>query len=133
MSGRTLTEDVMQVVRGTSRPMRSRPHPLPLVRRLVDGSDGAAAMTVLMNELRAGERVLRHSHNVEEILMVTAGRCEFTVGSDTTELAAGDAVIVPPRTVHGFRTVGSEPAAVTAVLASPDPRMVWSEEPEQPE
>jgi quercetin dioxygenase-like cupin family protein len=108
--------------------MNSRPYPLPLVRRLVDGADGATALTVLMNELRSGERVPDHIHNVEEILMVTAGRCEFVVGSSTTELAAGDAVIVPPRTVHGFRAVGPQPAAVTAVLASPDPQMVWTEE-----
>ncbi len=118
----------MQIVRGAERPMRSRPYPLPLVKRLVDGSDGATAMTVLMNELRPPEGVSRHRHDVEEILVVTAGRCEVTVGSATAELAAGDAVVVPPGTVHAFRAVGPQPAAVTAVLASPDPRMLWIED-----
>lgn len=100
--------------------MLTRPHPLPTLQRLVDSTTGAHALTVLRNDLRAGEIVPEHRHDVEEVLVVVSGRCRVDAGGESAELHAGDAVTVPPHTLHGFRHAGTGPAGVIAVLAAPD-------------
>jgi quercetin dioxygenase-like cupin family protein len=110
----------VRIVRGADRPKAIRPHPLPSLQRLVDRAAGSAAMTVLRNDLVSGQAVPEHSHDVEEILIVTAGAVHVDVAGSAETAAAGDAVIVPPHTAHSFRHASDGPATVFAVLASPD-------------
>ena len=50
-----------------------------------------------------------HIHpDAEEIVVVTCGRGEATIGSETHEVAAQDVVYVPPSTEHEFRNTGEE-------------------------
>jgi quercetin dioxygenase-like cupin family protein len=115
----------MKIVRSVDRPRRVRAHPLPVLQRLVDGTVGAEALTVWRNELAPGEQVLRHSHDVEEVLLVLTGHCRVLTDSDAADLLPGDAVIVPPGTPHGFRALGPADTSVVAVLASADPQVEW--------
>jgi quercetin dioxygenase-like cupin family protein len=111
---------VVPVIRGGDRPALRRPSPLPLLQRLVDRDNGSEAMTVLVNTFAGDENVPDHTHDVEEILVVTRGRVTFTVGAAGVDAVAGDAVVVPPGTVHGIRHTGTGEATVIAVLASAD-------------
>jgi len=115
----------MYVVTAASRPPERRPPPLPTLQRLVDGTTGSTTTTILINKLAPDERVPAHVHDVEEILLVTAGRCEVAAGGFVVEVAAGDAVVVPADETHAFRQIGTGRAAVTAILASPDPTFSW--------
>jgi quercetin dioxygenase-like cupin family protein len=108
------------ISRGADRPPVARPHPLPTLQRLVDREAGSSTMTVLRNDLVSGEVVPEHTHDVEEVLIVTAGCVQVDLAGTLDTAAAGDAVIVPPNTVHSFRHVHEGPATVFAVLASPD-------------
>jgi quercetin dioxygenase-like cupin family protein len=108
----------MQVIRSTARPTLVRRAPLPTLQRLVDGDVGARATTILVNQFTAGQRVPDHTHDVEEVLVVTAGQCVVSLAEAEDVLAAGDAVVVPPGTVHSIRHVGDLPATVIAVLAT---------------
>lgn len=63
----------MRVVRGKDHLPVVREHPLPPVQRLIDHASGAESLTILINELRAGEQVSEHSHEVEEVLLVMSG------------------------------------------------------------
>ncbi len=110
----------MTVVRGSERPVAFRGEGLPTLQRLVDREAGSSAMTVLVNEFRADQQVPTHSHEVEEVLVVTQGTCRFQVGEVTITASEGDAVIVPPHTAHGIAHVGHGQATVVAVLASAD-------------
>ena len=110
----------MQVIRATARPTVVRRAPLPTLQRLVDGDVGACATTVLVNQFIAGQRVPAHKHDVEEVIVVTAGRCVVSLADAEDVLAAGDAVVVPPGTAHSIRHVGDLPATVIAVLAAAD-------------
>jgi quercetin dioxygenase-like cupin family protein len=110
----------VHIARGSDRPPVVRPHPLPSLQRLVDRAAGSVSMTVLRNDLVTGQAVPEHSHDVEEILIVTAGAVRVEVGNNAEIVDAGDAVIVPPHTAHSFRHALDEPATVFAVLASPD-------------
>ena len=110
----------MHIVRRADRPPVVRPHPLPSLQRLVDRAAGSTTTTVLRNDLVSGESVPEHSHDVEEILIVTAGAVRVEVAGTTEIVDAGDAVIVPAHTAHSFRHTLEEPATVFAVLASPD-------------
>jgi quercetin dioxygenase-like cupin family protein len=107
-------------VRGSNRPAVVRAEPLPTLQRLVDRDAGSNEVTILVNELSEGQRVPEHVHDVEEVLIVTAGQCSVQVGDETAIVGAGDAVIVRPNTPHGFRHVGTTSATIIAVLASPD-------------
>ena len=110
----------MQVVRSGERPTVERARPLPTLQRLVDRGAGATSVTVLVNKLLAGQRVPEHVHEIEEVLLVVAGRCQVRVGGETALAEAGDAVIVPPNTAHSFEHAGVDGTTVMAVLASPD-------------
>jgi quercetin dioxygenase-like cupin family protein len=61
-----------------------------------------------------------HSHpGNEELLYVLEGTLRYTVGSDTRDLRAGEAMATPPGVVHGF----SNPHAVTVralIINTPD-------------
>jgi quercetin dioxygenase-like cupin family protein len=65
----------MSIVRRGDRPVLVRGPRLPTLQRLVDRASGSDAVTVLINTFTSGEAVPEHTHEVEEVLLVTAGEC----------------------------------------------------------
>ena len=63
----------MSIVRRDDRPVLVRGPGLPTLQRLVDRAGGSDAVTVLVNVFTNGEAVPEHTHEVEEVLLVTAG------------------------------------------------------------
>jgi quercetin dioxygenase-like cupin family protein len=58
---------------------------------------------------------IRHKHPGEEIIYVLEGSLEYAIdGRPTATYEAGDALLVPPETVHAVRNVGSGEAAELA-------------------
>jgi quercetin dioxygenase-like cupin family protein len=108
----------VNIVRAADRPIVARRPPLPTIQRLVDSDAGAQSTTIIVNKINEGQLVPTHQHDVEEILLVTAGQCLVTVGDDNAVVTAGDAVIIPPGTDHAIRHV-NQTADVIGVLASP--------------
>jgi quercetin dioxygenase-like cupin family protein len=109
------------LVRGQDRPHLTRPAPFAPLQTLVSRDTGASALTVLVNQLSPGQRIPAHRHDVEEVLIVTAGTCVVRGADVELTAAAGDAVIVPPGVEHDFHATGS--ATVIGVLASGQPRI----------
>ncbi len=106
------------VINGADRPHVERPHPAPTLQKLVNAGTGSTALTVLVNVLGDGESVPEHVHDVEEVLIVVEGSCQVSSGDELYAARAGDAVIVPPGTVHGILHTGSAPTRVIAAIAS---------------
>ena len=77
------------------------PSGLP-TQHLVSSRVGARGIFVAQQWLQPGERVLLHTHPVEESLTFLAGEGEATLGSDVVAIGPGVTLYVPPGVVHGF-------------------------------
>jgi len=115
----------MRLVRRNDQPVERRPAPLPTIQRRVSAATGSTQLTVLVNELDAGNQVGSHIHDVEEVLYVVTGQCQVAVDDETATLHAGDAVVIPADAFHGFGHFGLRPATVVAVLASATVHTTW--------
>ena len=67
-------------------------------------------------QLGAGEGGPLHLHHGEEILHILSGEVGVTVGSDTRRCSAGDVIIIPTDTSHGFTTITETTMEVLAEL-----------------
>lgn len=110
----------MSVVRRDERPVLVRGPGRPTLQRLVDRASGSDAVTVLINVFTGDQAVPEHSHEVEEVLLVTAGECTIAVNGRPEAAREGDAVIIPPGSSHAISHDSGEPCQVIAVLASAD-------------
>jgi quercetin dioxygenase-like cupin family protein len=110
----------MSIVRRDDRPVLVRGPRLPTLQRLVDRTSGSNALTVLINTFTHGEAVPEHTHEVEEVLLVTIGECTVTVDGRPQAARTGDAVIIKPGASHAISHNSGELCQVIAVLASPD-------------
>jgi quercetin dioxygenase-like cupin family protein len=110
----------MSLVRRDDRPVLARGSRLPTLQRLVDRASGSNAVTVLINTFTSGEAVPEHTHEVEEVLLVTVGECRVTLDGRLETARTGDAVIIKPGTRHAISHHSDQPCQVIAVLASPD-------------
>lgn len=86
------------------------------IRHLVTSEQGAAALYAGEQWLEPGERVLLHTHPVEEVLIFTAGAGEVTLGKATTPVGAGITVHIPAGEVHGFRNTGKDRLRVFVIF-----------------
>ena len=100
----------MPIVRREDRPVLVRERGLPTLQRLVDRAGGSEAVTVLVNVFTSGETVPGHTHEVEEVLLVTAGECTVAIDGRPGIARAGDAVIVPPGLVTPSSTTATSHA-----------------------
>src|SRR5215510_10802752 len=106
----------MPIVRRDDRPVLVRGPGLPTLQRLVDRAGGSQAVTVLVNVFTSGEAVPEHTHEVEEVLLVTAGECTVTVNGGPETAGTGDAVIIKRGTRHAISHHSGETCQVIAVL-----------------
>ena len=94
---------------------------------IVDAAHGSDALRVGELTIAPMTRVPRHAHtNTEEAMVLLEGTLEAQVGSQRMTIEAGDLVLAPAGSVHGFlnRTDPARPAAVRVPEARPRPRLV---------
>jgi quercetin dioxygenase-like cupin family protein len=99
-------------------PIVSSPSGLPS-QHLVTEAVGATSMFVGQQWLQPGDRVLLHTHPVEEALMFLAGTGEATLGQEKVAIGAGVSLYLPPGLVHGFRNTGNDVLHVVIVFPVP--------------
>ena len=83
-------------------PIVASPSGLP-TQHLVSARDGAEALFVAQQWLQPGDRVLLHTHPVEEAVTFLSGSGEATLGDETVPIGAGVSLYIPAGVVHGFR------------------------------
>jgi quercetin dioxygenase-like cupin family protein len=83
-------------------PVVKSPSGLP-TQHLVSGQDGARSIFVAQQWLQPGERVLLHTHPVEEALTFLRGEGEATLDDEVVAIGAGVSLFIPEGVVHGFR------------------------------
>jgi quercetin dioxygenase-like cupin family protein len=77
------------------------PSGLP-TQHLVSAQDGAEGLFVAQQWLQPGDRVLLHTHPVEEAITFLSGAGEATLGEATVPIGAGVSLYIPAGVVHGF-------------------------------
>jgi quercetin dioxygenase-like cupin family protein len=82
-------------------PIVKSPSGLP-TQHLVSSVVGSRSLFVAQQWLQPGERVLLHTHPVEESLTFLAGEGLATLGDDEVAVGPGITLYVPPGVVHGF-------------------------------
>ena len=110
----------MSIVHRDDRPILERGPRRPTLQRLVDRASGSDTVTILINIFAGDQAIPEHTHEVEEVLLVTAGACTVIVNGRPEAAREGDAVIVPPGTSHAISHDSRKPCQVIAVLASAD-------------
>ena len=88
-------------------PIVPSPSGLPS-RHLVTAMDGARALFVGEQWLQPGDRVLLHTHPVEETLTFLAGAGEATLDGVPVPIGPGVSLYIPAGVVHGFRCDAGE-------------------------
>ena len=78
-----------------------------------------------MTDHPLGEGPDLHRHPYEETFVVRTGRARFTAGDQTIEAEAGQIVVVPPNTWHGFK--GASEENLQMVCIHPNERVVQEE------
>ncbi len=82
-------------------PIVKSPSGLP-TQHLVSSGIGSRGLFVAQQWLQPGERVLLHTHPVEESLTFLTGEGVATLGGDVVAVGPGVTLFVPPGVVHGF-------------------------------
>jgi mannose-6-phosphate isomerase-like protein (cupin superfamily) len=99
-------------------PVASGPSGLP-IRHLVDERIGATGLFVGEQALAPGQRVLLHTHPVEEVLVFVGGEGEATLGDERVPIGPGVSLHVPPGVAHGFHPTGTEPLRLLVLFPTP--------------
>ena len=82
-------------------PVVPSPSGLP-TQYLVSARNGAERIFVAQQWLLPGERVLLHTHPVEEAVTFLSGAGEATLGDETVPIGAGVSLYIAAGVVHGF-------------------------------
>ena len=100
---------------------------------IVDAAHGSDALRVGELTIAPMTRVPRHAHtNTEEAMVLLEGTLEAQVGSQRMTIEAGDLVLAPAGSVHGFLNRSDTPARLLYVFPRHDPDRVWSTPPDAP-
>ena len=83
-----------------------------------EGAD-TIPVSMFITRYRCGEGPDQHLHPYAEAFVVESGTARFLVDGETIEVAAGNVVVVPPETPHGFKNPGDEMLRVVSVHPSP--------------
>jgi mannose-6-phosphate isomerase-like protein (cupin superfamily) len=87
------------------------------IRPLIDRTTSSIERCSLAEEvLPVGASVGRHYHiETEEIYYILQGTGRMTVGAETREVEAGDAVFIPRRETHTLENTGQAPMTILLV------------------
>ncbi len=106
----------MKFIRGESIPFVPASHEDPrdpgVLKRVLAGKSellNGRVQMVNWSWLPAGRAFRAHYHeDLQEVFVIISGRAKMTVDGDTTELVAGDAIVIEPREVHSMSASGKQ-------------------------
>ncbi len=100
--------------------------------RLVVDPDGDVDMAVIYESIGVGDKIPRHWHDVDEVIIIERGDATVHVGGADLDVSDGATVFVPAGTVHGTRNRGAAPVDLRAVFPTTTLRMDLVERNPQP-
>lgn len=88
---------------------------------------GNQSSAVVYFEIAPGHYLGRHTDSAEEIVLILSGTVEGSVGDETGQLSAGQAVLIPALIPHGIRNIGSETARCVGFFAAANVESVFDQ------
>jgi quercetin dioxygenase-like cupin family protein len=85
--------------------------------------EGRAAFGVIDERIGVGDRIPRHWHDVDEVVLYEGGTARIHLDGRDVDVRAGAIVFIPAGAVHGTLNVGDEPVAIRAVFPTTTVRM----------
>ena len=85
---------------------------------LFEGGD-EIPLSIFVTQYERGRGPDLHLHPYAEAFVVLAGTAEFTAGDEKLTVEAGNIVVVPAETPHGFKGAGDDTLRVVSVHPSP--------------
>ncbi|MDQ3934331.1 MAG: cupin domain-containing protein [Actinomycetota bacterium] len=82
---------------------------------LFEGGDEVATSIFVTKYEHRGEGPGQHFHPYPEVFVVETGTAVFTAGDEEVTVEAGNIVIVPAETPHGFKSAADETLRVVSV------------------
>lgn len=85
---------------------------------LFEGRDDVP-VCIFVTQYERGQGPRLHLHPYPEVFVVQTGTARFTAGDEQLVVAAGNVVVVPGQTPHGFECAGDDTLRVVSVHPSP--------------
>ena len=82
---------------------------------------GAAETAIWQQWIEPGGFIPLHYHEVEEVLLITAGEIELTLEDQVSTVSAPATVIVPARQLHALRPAGESQVELLAFFPVAEP------------
>jgi mannose-6-phosphate isomerase-like protein (cupin superfamily) len=92
-----------------------------------DGHEHGASVSFFITRNRPGTGPKLHKHPYDETFIMQEGEARFTVGDESIEAAAGEIVVVPANSPHGFVNTGEDVLRQVNIHASPWMKTEWLE------
>ncbi len=92
-----------------------------------DGHEHGASVSFFFTRNKPGTGPKLHKHPYDETFLVQEGEARFTVGENEIEATAGEIVVVPANTPHGFVNTGTDALRQVNIHASPRMETEWLE------
>jgi quercetin dioxygenase-like cupin family protein len=80
----------------------------PRLGLAISTANGAVTTIVAGLDLAPGKRSGRHTHSVEEVVLVLEGSATMTVNDEQVRLSPGEMVLVPALAYHELANAGSD-------------------------
>lgn len=84
---------------------------------LIGPEQGTRHLFIWAATLNRGHAVGKHLHHGEELFRVLHGRLRFLVERDIREVRAGETVIIPPGTIHGYTALEASELEIYGEIA----------------
>jgi quercetin dioxygenase-like cupin family protein len=79
---------------------------------------GNESSSVVYFEIEPGHYLGTHTDSAEEIVLILAGTVEASLGDETGQLSAGQAVLIPAMVPHGIHNIGQEKARCVGLFSA---------------
>jgi len=100
------------------------------IQWLIDRRDGAPNFELRRFRISPGGKIPPHMHpDIEHIQYVLRGRYRVRLGEKEVTVSAGDAILIPAGTVHGYLNDGGEDAEFLCIIPRRiEYKTVWMDE-----
>lgn len=85
--------------------------------------DGLAGLSVIRERMGVGDRIPRHWHDVDEVVLYERGTGRVHLDGKDIDVAAGATVFIPAGAIHGTVNTGDVPLEISAVFPTTSVRM----------
>jgi mannose-6-phosphate isomerase-like protein (cupin superfamily) len=89
------------------------------------GKEHGVGNSIFFVNAPPGRAVALHLHDYDEIILVQEGLAACTIGNEIREVSAGDIVIIPAGTPHGFKNIGDSALRQIDIHANPEFVTKW--------